>query len=88
MLTAKRCGCIFTAVAKHKSGSPLRNVRRLRTISQEDLARIVGITQESLSKAERGLLRLSPDVQGVLAAVLGSSREELFPSSDTERVAS
>lgn len=57
----------------------------MRTISQEDLARLAGITQESLSKAERGKLRLSPDVQALIATILGSSRHELFPSAE-ERV--
>ncbi len=58
----------------------------MRTIPQEDLARLAGITQESLSKAERGILRLSPDVQALIATILGSSREELFPTD--ERIAS
>jgi transcriptional regulator with XRE-family HTH domain len=51
----------------------------MRTISQEDLARLAGITQESLSKAERGKLRLSPDVQGLIATILGAPRHEVFP---------
>lgn len=48
-------------------------------MNQEDLARLVGISQESLSKAERGILRLSPDVQARIAAILGVSRQEIFP---------
>jgi len=62
--------------------TPLRNLRRSRTINQQDLARLVGISQQSLSKAEQGILRLSPDVQARLAAVLGASRQELFPESE------
>lgn len=73
-------------MAKRKIDSPLRNLRRQRTISQEDLARMSGITQESLSKAERGILRLSPDVQGLIATILGVSRAEIFPSTDKERL--
>jgi len=65
---------------------PLRNLRRVRTLNQEDLARLVGIGQQSLSKIERGLLVPSVDVQERLAAILGASRQLLFP--DDERVAS
>ena len=62
-----------------KAESPLRNVRRSRTLSQEDLARLAGVTQESISKAERGKLRLARDVQERIAAILGASRHDLFP---------
>lgn len=62
-----------------KPDSPLRNVRRARTMNQEQLAALVGVTQETISKAERGILRPSPDVQQRIAAVLGVSRHELFP---------
>lgn len=66
-------------MAKHKADSPLRNHRKARTMDQETLARLAGITQESLSKAERRILRLSPDVQARIATLLGVSRAELFP---------
>lgn len=66
-------------MAKRKTDSPLRNVRKSRTLDQETLARLAGITQESLSKAERGILRLSPDVQALIATILGASRTDLFP---------
>lgn len=69
-------------MAKRRADSPLRNLRRMRTISQDDLARLAGITQESLSKAERGILRLSPDVQALIATILGVSREEAFPQTE------
>lgn len=68
---------------RHKHpNSPLRNIRRTRTISQADLAKLVGITQETISKAERGILRPSPDVQARIAAILGASREDLFPARE------
>lgn len=62
-------------------------MRRARTIKQADLARLVGVTQETISKFERGILRPSADVQARLAAVLGASREDLFPTAQ-EAVAS
>ena len=71
---------IFTGVRTRNS--PLRNLRRSRTINQSELARLAGVTQETISKAERGTLRLSPDVQARIAAILGASRKELFPESE------
>ncbi len=56
-------------------------------MNQEQLARLVGITQASLSKAERGVLVLSIDVQSRLATALGVSLAELFPSTAREAVA-
>jgi len=51
-------------------------------MSQEDLSRLAGITQETLSKAERGLIRLRPDLQERIAAILGTPRAQLFPESE------
>jgi transcriptional regulator with XRE-family HTH domain len=65
-----------------KLDSPLRNMRRTRTLSQEELARLADITQESLSKAERGIIRLRPDVQARIAAILGVPRAELFGTAE------
>lgn len=59
---------------------PLRNLRRARTLNQDDLARLVGISQQSLSKIEKGILLPSADVQARLAAILGASRKDCgFP---------
>lgn len=57
-------------------------MRRTRTLSQEELARLAGITQESLSKAERGLIQLRPDVRARLAAILGVPSDDLFPTNE------
>ncbi len=62
-----------------RHASPLKNLRRARTLTQCELAKLVGITQTSLSKAETGSLRLPADVEARLAAILGASRHELFP---------
>lgn len=59
--------------------TPLKNLRRARTMNQEQLASLAGISQQSLSKAERGILPLSRDVQERIAVILGTSRQELFP---------
>jgi len=62
-----------------RKDSPLRNLRRARTLNQDDLARLARISQQSLSKIEKGLLVPSADLQARLAAILGVSTEELFP---------
>jgi transcriptional regulator with XRE-family HTH domain len=59
--------------------SPLKTIRRTRTMTQTQLADLVGIPQDQISRAERGRIRLRADVERRIAAVLGVSREELFP---------
>ena len=66
---------------RHYPLSALKRLRQARTLSQTELAELAGISQESVSKAERGLRRLSPEVQTRIATLLGSSRLELFPES-------
>jgi transcriptional regulator with XRE-family HTH domain len=58
--------------------TPLRNIRRARTLSQQDLARLVEISQQTLSKIERGAFVPGADVRARLAAVLGVSESDLF----------
>lgn len=48
-------------------------------MSQTDLARLAGVSQETISKAERGLLPLSSDTQARIAVVLGVPRQDVFP---------
>lgn len=69
-----------------KNESPLRRLRRARTINQEQLAAIVGVTQETISKAERGILPLSRPTQELIATILGATVAELFPSESSEQV--
>lgn len=69
-------------MAKSKPDSPLRNLRKTRTIGQVELARVVGISQQTLSQFERGLLVPRFDVQARIAAILGSTPEALFPRTD------
>jgi putative transcriptional regulator len=59
--------------------TPLTNLRKVRTLNQEQLASLAGISQQTLSKIERGTLRASPDVKARLAAILGTSVSDLFP---------
>lgn len=64
-----------------KAGSPLRNLRRARTLNQADLARLAGVSQQTLSKYESGVLVPSADVQARLAAILGVVPSDVFPES-------
>lgn len=75
---------------KKTPSTPLRNLRRARTISQQQLARLAQVSQQTISKAERGAIRLSPDVEALIATILGASRNELFPDvqPESDRVAS
>jgi len=57
-------------------------MRRARTMTQTDLAHVVGVTQETISKAERGRLQLSRDVQARIATVLGTSVDDLFQEAE------
>lgn len=65
-----------------KPATPLRNLRRARTITQGQLAQLVGVGQQTISAAERGILPLSKDVQERIAAILGAARHEVFPEPE------
>jgi transcriptional regulator with XRE-family HTH domain len=67
--------------------TPLRNLRRARTLTQADIARLLDVSQQTYSKYESGLIRPSADIQARIAAVLGVSKRELFPDTE-EAVAS
>jgi len=54
-------------------------LRRTRTISQATLAELLGVSQQTLSKFENGVLVPSFDMQARIAAILGTSPDELFP---------
>lgn len=58
--------------------TPIAIIRKARTLSQQDMARLLGVSQQTLSKFETG--RLAPDaaVRVRMAAILGVSENELF----------
>lgn len=68
-----------------KRSSPLRNVRRARTLNQEQMAQLLGVAQQTYSKYESGLLVPPPDVQARIAAILGSHVETLWPPTSKAR---
>jgi len=66
---------------------PLRNLRRARTLSQEQLAAILGVSQQTLSKYEKGVLVPDVDMQARIAAILGVSRAACGFTVEEEQVA-
>lgn len=67
--------------------SPLRNIRRARTMSQGVLASLAGVSQRFISMAERGERQPSHDLQVRIATILGSTTDALFPNVSRELVA-
>ena len=63
-----------------KSSTPLQNLRRARTLNQVQMARLIGVSQQTYCKYERGQIVPSKDVQARIAAILGVSIDECFPS--------
>lgn len=62
-----------------RAQTPLRNLRRARTISQQQFARLLGVSQQAYSKYESGQLVPSVDMQARIAAILGVAVEAAFP---------
>jgi len=60
----------------------MRNLRVARTLSQAQLAQLAEMSQQHLSKAERGIVTLPKDKQERIAVILGTSRVELFPEDE------
>lgn len=71
-----------------KHASKLRNVRRARMLSQAQLADIAKVSQQTISKAERGMVPLSKDLQELIAVILATPRQELFPEPESQQAAS
>jgi transcriptional regulator with XRE-family HTH domain len=69
---------------KKQHATPLENLRRARTITQANFARLIGVSQQNYSKYESGVITPSVDMQARIAAILGVSRAELWPVIDTD----
>lgn len=59
--------------------TPIRLLRRARTLTQYDMARLLGITQATYSRYESG--KLLPDIytRARIVLLLGGDLAELFP---------
>jgi len=55
----------------------LRNLRKLKNISQQEMAKIIGTDASNYSRKERGEVRIFDDEWVKIARVLGVSAEDL-----------
>ena len=65
-----------------RKATPLRTLRRARTLNQAEMARLIGVSQQTYSKYESGRLAPPIDAQARIAAILGTSTTDLFPSRE------
>jgi putative molybdopterin biosynthesis protein len=63
-------------------GAGLRLARQVRGFSQNQLARMAGVTRQTVSRAESGASDPSPQVALALARALGMTVQELFGSGE------
>ena len=61
-----------------KLGNNLRVARAEKRLSQEDLARLAGVTRQTIGSIENGLYCPSPLLAFVLASKLGKPVTDLF----------
>lgn len=61
--------------------TPLANMRRSRTLTQAQLASLIGVTQQTYCQWERGAQMPSVDMQTLIATILGAKSHDLFPST-------
>lgn len=65
-------------MGEQKLGNNLRVARAEKRLSQEDLARLAGVTRQTISSIENGLYGPSALLAFVIASKLGKPVEELF----------
>jgi len=66
--------------------TPLRQLRKARTMNQTALAGLVGVSQQTIAKYERGVVVPPVAVQARLAAILGVSVADVFPQPESVAV--
>jgi transcriptional regulator with XRE-family HTH domain len=70
---------------KIRFGKRLRKLRRNKDITQEQLAEMIGVTVDFVSKMERGLNAPSFDNLQKIAAVLEVDASEFFTPLDADK---
>jgi transcriptional regulator with XRE-family HTH domain len=63
---------------KNQFGKRLRKLRRIKDLTQEELAEQVGVSTNFISQVERGVNAPSFDILQKLAEVLGVRVQEFF----------
>ncbi len=61
----------------------LRRYRKARTFTQAEMARLIGVSQQTYARYEAGLNPTPPPIQAQLAAMLGAGDHVLFPDTIT-----
>lgn len=60
----------------------LRQARQSRGLTQEQLARKIGVDQAAISRMENGKQRITLEVLGLMAEALGMDPRDLFPDRE------
>ncbi len=60
----------------------LRQARQSRGLTQEQLARKIGIDQAAISRMENGKQRITLELLGRMAQALGMDPRDLFPDRE------
>ena len=71
---------------KEKLGKQIQLIRKIQRMTQEQLAKIIGVDPKSISKIEKGNNYPSPDNLEAIARVLGVSVYEFFLFEETKSV--
>lgn len=69
-------------MAKKALGRRIRGLRRLKRVTQQQLARRINLSASQLSNIERGIKEPKPELLEKMAAALNIPREELFGVSN------
>jgi len=67
------------------AATPLKALRRTRTLTQLQMARLLGVSQQTYSKYESGVIRPEPVLRARIAAILGVSVQEVWPERRSSR---
>ena len=63
-----------------RKATPLSRLRKTRTLSQREMARLLRIGQQTYSKYESGTVRAPAHIQAHISAILGLPIADVFPA--------
>lgn len=65
-------------------GSTIKELRKQKRYTQTDLANILGVSKQTVSKYENGTIKANQDTLFLLADIFGISINEFFPPTTTQ----
>ena len=65
-------------------GNKLKNVRKTRGLTQEELSALSGVSTRHISKIEKGVMNPSYEILTQIAAALGMTPDDFFASDNDE----